>query len=75
MVPQHIADPSRGAAESEINAGMERDGLGFRVCMHPDRTIRVCEEGLVIECDYCPAARTVDPGLRTELPTWLWRTT
>lgn len=72
MTVQHIADPARGAQESAINAGLERDGIGQRICLHADRTVQDLKGGLVIECDYCPAVRTVGPGLRTELPAWYW---
>ena len=69
---QHIADPERGAQEYAINAGLERDGIGQRICLHPDRTVRHEEDGMTVECDYCPTVRRVGPGLRTELPAWYW---
>lgn len=73
MTAHHIADPERGAQEAFINAGLERDGIGQRVCLHADRTVQDFNGRLVIECDYCPAVLVVGPGLRAELPAWYWR--
>lgn len=71
---QRIADPFRGTQESIINRGLERDGIHQRVCLHPDQTVRLSEEGAdVTECDYCPAVALTAPGLRAELPAWYWR--
>lgn len=71
---QRITDPARGAWEFALNAGMERDGIGQRVCLHADRTVRFEDTARVIECDYCPAvARVAEPVLRAELPAWYWR--
>lgn len=75
MTVQHIADPARGAQETAINAGLERDGIGQRICLHADRTLRRGEStdwDLVIECDYCPTARPATIGAMTELPAWYW---
>lgn len=72
MTVQHIANPFRGTQEFLINAGLERDGISQRICLHADRTIRILDDESVIECDYCPTMRAVGPGLRTELPAWYW---
>lgn len=72
MTVQHIADPERGAQEAAINAGLARDGISRRICLHADRTVRESEDGPVIECDYCPTARNVRHGTLMELPAWYW---
>ena len=73
---QHLANPMRGTQEFTINAGMERDGIGQRVCLHADRTVRQDEERTVLECDYCPTAGILLPGFaHLELPAWYWSET
>lgn len=72
MTVQHIADPERGAQETLINAGLERDGVSQRICLHADRTVQDVGGGQVIECDYCPAARAAGRGMLVELPPWYW---
>ena len=74
MTVQHIAHPELGAMEADINAGLERDGIGQRICLHADQTLRRGESAdMVIECDYCPTAGPARPGAVTELPAWYWR--
>ncbi len=77
MTVQHIADPARGAQEAAINAGLARDGVGQRICLHADQTLRQGEStdwDLVLECDYCPSAGLAILGAMTELPAWYWST-
>lgn len=75
MTVQHIADPERGTQETLINAGLERDGISQRICLHADRTVHDAGDGTVVECDYCPAARAVLPGLSAEMVPWYWPVT
>lgn len=75
---QHIADPARGAQEFGINAGMDRDGIGQRVCLHPDRTLTAMGAGLLrewlLECDYCPQYSVTADGIgMPDLAAWYWR--
>lgn len=76
MTVQHIADPERGALEGAVNAGLERDGISQRICLHADGTATLSDDGLTVawECDYCPqTAVTLLPD--TALPymaPWYW---
>jgi len=72
MTVQHIADPARGTYEFLLNSGMERDGIGQRICLHADQTLRWENDTYVTECDYCPATAWNALGLRVELPAWYW---
>lgn len=74
MTVQHIVDRALGEQEFALNAGMERDGLKHRVCLHADRTAG-WDDALaanILECDYCPAVAFVSPGVALHLPAWYW---
>lgn len=79
MTTQTIHEPAVGRVEFEINRGMERDGIGQRVCLHPDRTLTGLGAGelreWLLECDYCPAFIMLAEGLAAgaQLPAWYWR--
>lgn len=74
MTSQHIVDEAAGAHEWAINTGLDRDGIGQRICLHADRTARRTDDGTyLLECDYCPAfARWVTSAGTPTLPAWYW---
>ena len=75
ITQQHLADPGAGAEEFLINSGLERDGVGQRVCLHADRTLTWdAEQGVeAVSCDYCPATLAYEPGRAAHLPAFYWR--
>lgn len=62
----HWQYPEAGRLEAEINRGLERDGIGQRLCMHADRTHTTVDGGqgrtVREECDYCPQSVTGTAG-------------
>lgn len=74
MTSTRITDRAAGAQEWAINTGLDRDGIGQRICLHADRTVHREDDGSFrLECDYCPAlARWITGATDARLPAWYW---